>query len=75
MMISDKTIDTTGLHCPLPVLRTKQALNSLAPGQVLKIIASDPSARRDLEAYSLKIGHVMLDATEDNGRVIIWLKK
>jgi len=48
----DKEIDTSGLNCPLPILRAKKALSEMQSGQVLKVIATDPGAWRDFEAFA-----------------------
>ncbi len=62
----DKEIDTSGLNCPLPILKAKKALNDVSSGQVLKVIATDPGAARDFEAFARQTGHelVMQEKTE-----------
>ncbi len=62
----DKEIDTSGLNCPLPILKAKKALNDMSSGQVLKVIATDPGAARDFEAFARQTGHelVMQEKTE-----------
>ena len=56
----DKEIDTSGLNCPLPILKAKKALNDMATGQLLKVIATDPGAARDCEAFARQTGHEMV---------------
>ena len=53
----DKEIDTSGLNCPLPILKAKKALNDLTSGQVLKVIATDPGSWRDFEAFAKQTGN------------------
>ena len=62
----NKEIDTSGLNCPLPILKAKKALNEMTTGQVLKVIATDPGAARDFEAFARQTGHelVMQEKTE-----------
>lgn len=62
----DKEIDTSGLNCPLPILKAKKALNEMTSGQVLKVIATDPGSWRDFEAFARQTGHalVMQEKTE-----------
>lgn len=43
----DFDLDARGLNCPLPILRTKKALNTMTSGQVLKVLATDPGSVRD----------------------------
>ena len=71
----DKELDAKGLSCPLPVLRTKKALNELASGQVLKILATDPGSVNDMQAFSRQTGHALLSSSEENGAFIFYLKK
>jgi tRNA 2-thiouridine synthesizing protein A len=58
----DKEIDTSGLNCPLPILRAKKALSEMQSGQVLKVIATDPGAWRDFEAFARQTGNTLLQA-------------
>lgn len=64
----DREIDTRGLNCPLPILRTKKALNELVSGQVLRVVATDPGAMRDFQAFSRQTGNEMIGQSEA-GRV------
>jgi tRNA 2-thiouridine synthesizing protein A len=61
---ADREVDARGLNCPLPILRAKKALNDLASGQVLKVIATDPGSRRDFEAFARQTGHRLLRVDE-----------
>lgn len=61
----DEILDTSGLNCPLPLLKAKQALNRLEVGQVLKVIATDAGSIRDFKAYTEQSDHVMLDSFTD----------
>jgi len=71
----DAELDTSGLNCPLPVLKAKKALASLRGGQVLRVIATDPESVRDFEVLSRQLGHVLLEAREDGGRFYFLLRK
>lgn len=57
----DKEIDTSGLNCPLPILKAKKALNEMASGQVLKVIATDGGSLRDFQAFAKQTGNELLD--------------
>lgn len=57
-------LDASGLRCPLPLLRTKQALMKLSPGQVLEVIATDSGSWRDIPAYIEASRHCLLERTE-----------
>jgi tRNA 2-thiouridine synthesizing protein A len=51
------TLDARGLRCPLPLVKTKIALEPLAPGEVLEVLATDPEAAIDLAAFAARAGH------------------
>lgn len=61
------TLDTSGLKCPLPVLKTKKAMKSLAPGNRIAVIATDPGAVRDFQAFCEATGDLLLESREANG--------
>ncbi|MCU0869545.1 MAG: sulfurtransferase TusA family protein [Burkholderiales bacterium] len=57
---ADVELDARGLNCPLPILRTKKALNTMTSGQLLRVFATDPGAVRDFQAFSRQTGHELL---------------
>ncbi|HEX7273755.1 MAG TPA: sulfurtransferase TusA family protein [Casimicrobiaceae bacterium] len=71
----DREVDAKGLNCPLPVLRTKKALNDMASGQVLRILATDPGSVRDFEAFCRQTGHTLLQQREDAGVFVFLLRR
>jgi tRNA 2-thiouridine synthesizing protein A len=71
----DKELDTRGLNCPLPILRTKKALTDLASGQVLKVVATDPGAVKDFQAFSRQTGHELLQHGEANKEFTFFMRK
>ncbi|SFG40799.1 sulfurtransferase TusA family protein [Neptunomonas qingdaonensis] len=58
----DEILDASGLNCPLPLLKAKQALNKLAKGQVLKVIATDVGSVRDFKAFTDQSDHELLNS-------------
>lgn len=62
-------LDATGLRCPLPLLKTRQALRTLSPGQLLRVRATDAGARRDIPAYLRQSGHELVRVTEQDGEL------
>ncbi len=69
----DSELDVRGLKCPLPILRTKKTLATMSSGQVLKVMATDPGARKDFEAFARQTGHEMEDQSGDDGTEFIFL--
>lgn len=57
----DKEIDTSGLNCPLPILKAKKALSELQSGQTLKVIATDAGSIRDFQAFAKQTGNELLE--------------
>ena len=71
----DQELDACGLNCPLPILRAKKALASMESGKVLHIIATDPGAVKDFEAFSKQTGNTLLGSREQDGKFYFLLKK
>ena len=71
----DREVDARGLNCPLPVLRTKKALNDMTSGQVLRILATDPAAVRDFQAFAKQTGNDLLQHGERDGAFFFLLKR
>lgn len=57
---ADKTIDATGLNCPLPILKARQALLDMSQGQVLKVMATDPTSAEDFPVFAEATGNTLL---------------
>lgn len=60
-------VDASGLSCPLPLLKAKQALNRLQPGEVLKVLATDAGSVRDFKAFTDQSGDQLLYSGEGAG--------
>ena len=71
----DKELDAKGLSCPLPILKTKKTLNAMASGQVLRILATDPGALKDMEAFARLTGNALLSHTEENSTFVFLMRK
>ncbi|HYQ70934.1 MAG TPA: sulfurtransferase TusA family protein, partial [Gammaproteobacteria bacterium] len=57
-------LDARGLNCPLPILKTRKAINRLASGQVLEVIASDPGSLKDMASFCSQTGNRLLASNE-----------
>lgn len=71
----DKVLDASGLTCPLPLLKAKQALNGMAAGTVLEVVSTDPGSVRDFDVFSRQSGNELLKSDEADGRYTYWLRK
>ena len=63
----DRELDTRGLNCPLPILKTKKALSELPKGATLEVFATDPGAVADFTAFSESTGNALLEHSETGG--------
>jgi tRNA 2-thiouridine synthesizing protein A len=71
----DKELDARGLNCPLPILRAKKALTDMTSGQVLRIIATDPGAVKDFQAFAKQTGNELLSHSEADKEFTFFMKK
>jgi tRNA 2-thiouridine synthesizing protein A len=62
--MADATVDARGLQCPMPVIKTSQAMAGLSPGQTLEVIASDRGALSDIPAWAKDMGYTVADQFE-----------
>ena len=74
-MTWDHELDALGLLCPLPVLKARKRLASMAPGSVLRMLADDPAAAIDVPFFCNESGHALLSATEDGDAQIYLIRK
>ncbi len=74
-MNADQTLDCTGMACPMPILKTKKAIDAMKVGQVLKMTATDPGSVPDVKAWSQRTGHELLNHEEQGGTFTFYIKK
>ena len=68
-------VDARGLNCPLPILRAKKAIAALNPGNVLRIISTDPGSVKDFEAFCKQTGNELLSTTEQGSEYAFMIRK
>ena len=71
----DKELDARGLNCPLPILRAKKSLTDMQSGQVLKIVATDPGAVKDFQAFCKQTGNELLSHAEADKEFTFFMKR
>ena len=71
----DETLDAKGLSCPMPLLKTKKAINGIGSGQVLEIIGTDPGSKNDLPSWCERSGHTFLGEQEEGGYFRFFIQK
>ena len=71
----DKELDTSGLNCPLSIIKAKKEINGMDSGQTLKIISTDPGAVKDFESFANQTGNELLSTEEKDNKFYFLLKK
>lgn len=72
--MADQSLDAQGLSCPLPILKAKKMLQDMHAGTTLAIIATDPGAVADFEAFCRKTGNELMESKQD-GKIYSFLIK
>lgn len=65
--MADKTLDTRGLNCPLPLIETRKMLKDVPVGGTLEVLATDPASELDFEVFCLRSGHELLEQGVQDG--------
>ena len=68
-------LDTSGLNCPLPVLKLRNKLKTMHPGQEIKVIATDPGSVKDFESFCNQTGDELLETKRNKGSFVYRIKK
>jgi tRNA 2-thiouridine synthesizing protein A len=71
----DIELDLSGLACPMPLLKTKLALNKMKSDQILKVVATDPGSEKDFHLFVRQSDHQILDFQKDENAYFYWIKK
>ena len=73
--MADQVLDVKGLNCPLPILRAKKALKDIPTGGTLQVLATDPGAVKDFEAFCRTTGNELLESKNENNVFIFVIKR
>ena len=68
-------LDAKGLACPMPIVRTKKAIDAIESGQVLEVHVTDKGAIADIPAWAKSGGHTILEHTEEDDVLKFWIQK
>jgi tRNA 2-thiouridine synthesizing protein A len=71
----DRELDVRGLSCPLPILRMKKALAELESGQYLRVLATDPGARKDFAAFARHSGNLLVHSGDEGGYLVFVIQR
>jgi tRNA 2-thiouridine synthesizing protein A len=65
--MANMTLDAKGLNCPLPILKAKKAMKDVPAGGTLEVLATDPGAVKDFEAFCKATGNTLVAQSVENG--------
>lgn len=68
-------LDTRGLFCPEPVMLLHNGIKEVEVGEVLKVIATDPSTTRDIPRFCQFLGHELMDKREQDGEFVFLIRR
>lgn len=71
----DQVLDTKGLNCPLPILKARKAIQKMQAGAVLQVLATDPGAKADFEAFCRQTGHELIESSAEDGVYTFLIKR
>ena len=71
----DSVLDCEGLLCPMPVVKLKEAMKALKPGQVIMMTATDPGSKADIPAFARRTQNELLKMNETNGKFEYFLRR
>jgi tRNA 2-thiouridine synthesizing protein A len=71
----DQYLDCKGLSCPLPILKTKKIMDTMNTGELLKMVSTDPGAINDMQAFTRRTGHELLESISEGGDYIFFVRK
>lgn len=75
MIHTDFVLDAKGLACPMPIVKTRKAMNDIESGEILEVVVTDKGAKADLTAWSRSGGHELLDVQEGSEVLTFLIKK
>lgn len=71
----DHMLDTSGLNCPLPLLRLKKALVNMESGEIIQVLSTDAASALDFGVFSDQTGNKILEQYEQEGTLLYWIQK
>ncbi len=71
----DATLDAVGLYCPEPVMLLHQKVRELASGEILEVVATDPSTQRDIPRFCAFLGHELLEQSIETDMYYFYIRK
>ena len=73
--MADHTLDMCGFACPMPILKTKQALASMESKEIIEVICTDQGSKKDFVAFCNQLGHKLISQKDDGNKIIFYIEK
>jgi tRNA 2-thiouridine synthesizing protein A len=73
--VPDQKLDCLGLFCPMPVLKTRDAMKQMAVGQILEMTSDDPASEADMKSWAARAGHELLEIDKDGAAYRFLIRK
>lgn len=71
----NQTLDMCGYACPMPILKTKQALASMSSREVIEVICTDQGSKKDFVAFCNQLGHKLISQRDEGNKIIFQIEK
>jgi tRNA 2-thiouridine synthesizing protein A len=70
-----RQLDTSGLNCPLPVLKARKVLIGMQPGETIEVITTDPMSVVDMPVFCAQAGHIIVGEEKQDGRFVFTIER
>jgi len=73
--MTNQTLNMCGYACPMPILKTKQALASMSSREVIEVICTDQGSKKDFVAFCNQLGHKLISQRDEGNKIIFQIEK
>jgi len=74
-IVADAEVDCVGLYCPMPIAMTKETIETIEIGQILKVEADDPAAEEDIKRWAKRTGHEVVRFEKEGSVITFYIKR
>ena len=74
-LAAQRILDCLGLFCPMPIVKTREAIREMAVGQVLEMLSDDPASDADMKSWTRRTGHDLIAVTKDGATYRFLVRK
>lgn len=70
-----RILDCLGLFCPMPIVKTREAIKAMSVGEVLEMLSDDPASEADMKSWAKRTGHELVAVTKDGATYRFLVRK